>query len=181
MSLAVAPLLAVGCNSADSQERKQINLQQVTYAKNQPVPQFDWSLSRHIWVQFYDSQNREVTTFSYITGVTGGPPLFEAPAVGYALPRDTQLTNPKQVLSVGDKKTAEIDQSEPNGLFTSQNTDGTVIFVLNKNGTVSPVYTELKVTAFPFPVKWQSDEHHPNGHWVRVGEPSSSGELKTKR
>ena len=164
-----------GCQGADEWERKQVNEQQALYNKNQPIPRYDWSLSRHLWVQFYDAQNREVTTFSYITPLNGGAPVFECASLGYALPRDTQLTNPHQV-HYGEV----IDQAEPNGLFTGPNSDATIIFALNKNGSVSPVYTELKVTAFPFPVKWETDAEHPQGHWVRVGEKSNV-EIYTRR
>jgi len=171
-----------GCQGADEWERKQVNEQQALYNKNQPIPRYDWSLSRHLWVQFYDAQNREVTTFSYITPLNGGAPMFECASLGYALPRDTQLTNPHQIAWAGGASGnyGVIDQAEPNGLFTGPNSDATIIFAMNKNGTVSPVYTELKVTAFPFPVKWVRDTDYPQGHWVRVGE-SSNVELSTSK
>lgn len=171
-SLCLAAIL-VGCDeTADERERQQVNNQQDIYNQAQPIPRYDWSLARHLWIQFYDSQNKQVTTFSYITPITGGQDMFSCPSMGYAIPRDTQLTNPHQV-TYTNGGAGVIDQAEPNGLFTSPNTDATIIFCLNDNGTVAPVYTEMKVTGFPFPVKWEVDSNHPQGHWVRVGQASN--------
>jgi hypothetical protein len=168
--------LSTGCTStADRKESQIVNQQQATYNRNQPIPKYDWSLARHLWIQFYDAQNKAVTTFSFIQPITGGAPMFDCPAMGYALPRDTQLTNPLQVAKTlsGSSTGTSINQAEPSGLFTSPNTDATIVFCLNTNGTVSPVYTEQKVTAFPFPVKWIVEKDYPNGHWLRVGETSN--------
>jgi len=46
-----------------------------------------------------------------------------------------------------------IEQPEPNGLFSSKNTVGTWVLCTQSDGTVYPVYTELNVTAFPFPMQ----------------------------
>ncbi len=160
-----------GCTTnADTRERNKVSAQQDIYGANQPIPQYDWSLARHLWIQFYDAQNQEVTTFSYIRPMSGGNPVFDCASMGYALPRDTQLTNPVQKIPNSE---AVIEQAEPNGLFTSKNTDQTVIFCLNEDGTVSPVTTEEKVTAFPFPVKWEVTPDYPQGHFVRVGTDST--------
>ncbi len=169
-----AVFAAVGCDvGADQREQQQVNSQQDIYNKNQPVPRYDWSLPRHLWTKFYDAQNEAVTTFSYLTPITGGAPMFDCASQGYPLPRDTQLTNPHQLVWSGHAQgTGVIDQAEPNGLFSSTNTDATIVFCQVGNGTVAPVYTELKVTAFPFPVKWETDKDHPQGHWVRAGDSS---------
>ena len=42
-------------------------------------------------------------------------------------------------------------------------------FALNDDGIVAPVYTELKSTTFPFPVKWNKMEKK----FVRVSDSSS--------
>ncbi len=167
-----ALLLVTGCESADTRESRQVESQQSVYNAGQPIPRYDWSLSRHLWIKFYDAQNEQVTTFSYIQPITGGAPIFETPSMGFALPRDTQLTNPHQVVA-NYSGGPVIDQAEPNGLFTSPNTDATIIFAINDDGSVAPIYTEQKVTTFPFPVKWEKNELHPQGHFVRVGATSN--------
>lgn len=155
------------CQNADKREQYVVSGQQDLYAKNQPIPFFDWSLSRDLWNSFYVSQNKNITTYSVIQGINGDV-IFETPSVGYPLPRDTQLTNPLQVVG-GANTTGTIAQAEPNGLFTGTHTDATIIFALNSDATVSPVYTELKVTTFPFPVKWDS----VNKRFVRTTDKSN--------
>jgi hypothetical protein len=171
--LGVFVLTGSSCDDTDNQaskERNKVNEQQLVYSQNQPVPKYDFSLARHLWIQFYDSQNKQVTTYSYISGMNGGAPMFDCASMGFALPRDTQLTAPTAKVPDHD---AVVDQAEPNGLFTSKNTDSTIVFCLNKNGSVSPVYTEHKVDAFPFPVKWVTDADYPQGHFVRTDDSSS--------
>lgn len=171
IALAAVLVALSGCTTtADTKESDKVRVQQDIYASSQPIPQYDWSLARHLWVQFYDAQNQEITTFSYIRPMSGGNPVFDCASMGYALPRDTQLTNPVQKIPNTD---SVIVQAEPNGLFTSENTDQTVVFCLNEDGTVSPVTTEEKVTAFPFPVKWEVTPDYPQGHFVRVGTDST--------
>lgn len=162
---------------ADTKERRQVGDQQQVYNRAQPIPRYDWSLARQLWIEFYDAQNKQVTTFSSITAQTGGAPLFDCPSLGYAIPRDTQLTNPHQIAQY---RAEVIDQAEPNGLFTGPHSDATIMFCLNDSGTVAPVYTEQKVTSFPFPVEWKIDAAYPRGHWVRVGQASNI-ELSTVR
>lgn len=171
-SLIIGIAALSGCTEgADAAEERQVNEQQELYGDTQPIPRYDWSLARHLWVQFYDSQNTAVATFSYIRPNMGGAPSFECASMGYALPRDTQLSNPLQRGHNG----SVIEQAEPNGLFTSKNTAQTVIFCLNNDGTVAPVNTEEFVTAFPFPVKWEGpSQDYPDGRWIRDGDSNVS-------
>ncbi len=159
--------------SADNAERDMVRRQQVIYAQNQPIPKYDYSLARDLWIQFYDAQMSALSTFSFVQSISGGAPEFDCPSIGYSIARGTQLTNPLQDISQAAGSGVVIPQAEPNGLFSSPNTDGTIAFCNNGNGTVAPVYTEQKVTTFPFPVKWTKDELHPRGHWLRVGEESA--------
>ncbi len=115
-------------------------------------------------------------TWSYITTQNSPDVLFETPSQGYPIPVDTQLTNPLQP-AWHSVDSAVIEQAEPNGLFSSKNSDATYVMALNDDGTVSPIYTELKVTTFPFPVEWDSNLKR----WVRTeGKPTISINLTKK-
>ena len=61
-----------------------------------------------------------------------------------------------------------MEQAEPNGVYSSKNTDATYVLCVRDNGDVAPVYTEHKVTTFPFPV-----EVGPDGLIRDAGGPSS--------
>ena len=162
--LALAVLTAVGCgNESVKQESRAVAKQQDVYNKTQPAPFFQYSLARDLWVQFYKAQNQAVSTWTYVTDQFGTV-RFMTPSQGYPIPMDTQLTNPLQLIY--DSSGAVVEQPEPNGLFTSKNTDATIIMALNPDGTFSPVYTELKATAFPFPVHQEKDKFG-NIVWVR--------------
>lgn len=165
-----------GCIEEDATEEESsaVERQQVVYGKYQPVPFFEWSPQRQLWIDFYKAQNETAGTWSYISSWDGNV-KFETPSQGFPTPMDTQLTNPLQVEYNYKHGGYVVEQPEPNGLFTSKNTDGTIIMAANTDGTLSPIYTELKVTCFPFPVKLV------NGMWVRVPDAQPSIKLTPKK
>lgn len=148
----IAAFLLVGCSqSSIRQDTETVDRQQQVYAVNQPVPFFEWSQDRAVLIQIYTQKNEARTTWSVVASNGTGEPRFICPSIGYALPADTQLTNGLQVVYSSG---AVVEQAEPNGLYSSKNTDGTYVLCVRKNGDVVPVYTEMKVTTFPFPVRW---------------------------
>jgi len=169
----LALVVLAGCDSsANREEAVAVDRQQEVYRKSQPVPFFDYSLQRDLWIQFYVAQNANVATYSYITPQNTGQVLFETPSIGYPIPMDTQLTNPQARVPHLE---SVLPQAEPNGLYTSPNTDATIIMAANDDGTVSPIYTEMKVTTFPFEVKWDGTK------WVRVQGGKTNISLKVKK
>lgn len=186
--LALVAILAIimiaGCATEDKsvkKEQDQVSRQQLVYTDNQPAPWFDYSLQRDLWVQFYKAANESVSTWTYITDQFGNL-RFETPSQGYPIPYDTQLTNPwkttTQHIGNGNWIDGVVSQAEPNGLFTGQNTDATIVMATNDDGTLSPIYTELKTTAFPFPVRWDDKL----GRWIRIegGKPTITLTIKKK-
>lgn len=156
-------------DSSETFDRKVVDKQQRIYQDVQPVHIYDFSIPRDIYQQIYDiATTKAIATYTIVESITGVT-RYHGPSIGFALPADIQLTNPLQSLTeeIGDPV---IEQAEPNGLFSSKNTDGTwVLFVDLKTKEVYPVYTEHKVTTFPFIV--QKDA---NGEWVRAdGKPSN--------
>lgn len=169
--LALASFTLAGCKDANDNERDVVMQQQEVYTKSHPVPYFEWSLQRQLWVDFYRAQNSSVSTWSFITANGSGMVISESiPTQGFPIPADTQLTNPLQTVRNGYGSV--IEQPEPNGLFTSKNTDATILMALNNDGTVSPIYCEQKVVCFPYPVKVV------NGVFVRIQEAEPTIKLK---
>jgi hypothetical protein len=139
-------------NNIRKQEQSVVARQQSQYAKAQPIPFFDWSVDKDTLTQIYRLRNNANTTYSVVTTQGTGHVQWVCPSRGYPIPADTQLTNPEQAIGRGDTGLVNIPQAEPNGLYSSTNTDGTWVLCVRLDGSVAPVYTEQKVTAFSFEV-----------------------------
>lgn len=169
-------LCGSGCGQGgqEAKDREVVQNQQAHYAKGQPLPFFDFSIPRDILSQIYHVVTTESrSTYSVIESMTGET-RFHGPSIGYGIPADTQLTNPLQPQWT-QHGTVAIEQAEPNGLFSSKNTDGTWVLFVDANGDITPIYTEHKVTTFPFIVR--KDE---NGTWVRADDKKASFTIKLK-
>lgn len=157
---------------SQAQDQQRTEDQQAVYARNQPVPRFQFSQTRDTLIQLYQMENEARTTYTTFHSNGTGEVIFACPSRGYAVPADTQLTNPLQVIgcTTTNCPLTTIEQPEPNGVYSSKNTDGTYVLCVRADGKVTPVYTELKVTTFPYEV-----EYDPTTHQVRdVGKTSSS-------
>lgn len=148
-------VLLIGCDDAARlKERKDVEKQQNIYTTNQPPPFFQWSFERYLLDSVYRQRNEAVATYSIIIS-DFGKVLYETPSIGFPIPADTQLTNPLMLVS---GTSAVIEQPEPNGLYTSKNTNATFIMSVDVNtGNVEPIYSEPKVICFPFPVSVDKD------------------------
>jgi hypothetical protein len=146
------------CGCSSSQERKDqkaVDRQQAQYGKAQPIPTFDWSLERDLVIQLYRIRNQRVATHS-VWRSNYGTIEGDCPSMGYGIPYDTSLTNPKRGLRVceaGGCGLATVGQAEPNGIFASTNTSATWVMCIGAGGVVEPHYIESKVTVYPGPVK----------------------------
>jgi len=105
-----------------------------------------------------------------VTGVT----KFHGPSLGYGIPADVSRTNPLRP-AYNRISSPIIEQAEPNGLFSSKNTDGTWVLFLDADGDATPVYTEHKVSTFPYVMKKAAD-----GSWVRADDKKASMIVKIK-
>lgn len=150
IALALFGLAVAACNSgsANSNESQIVNKQQQIYANVQPVPLFDFSEQRNTLIQIYDAKNQARQTWAVIQSITGQF-VYACPSVGFPIPADTELTNPQ----AGVGSYYPLPQAEPDGLYTSTNTDATYVLCVRADGSVVPIYTEQKVTLFPFEVK----------------------------
>lgn len=154
-----------GNTTAVKNDSRTVDSQQKVYSRNQPIPFFDWSQDRDALIQIYVAKNEARTTYTVVTADGSGQVLFTCPSVGFAIPADTQLTNGLQALDYTGYPVVE--QAEPNGLYSSKNTDGTYVLCVREDGNITPVYTEAKVTTYPFPVRVE------NGQIVDAGGSSS--------
>lgn len=154
VTLAVAAGLMVSLTACkdnqDKKDQENAQRQQSTYAAGQPVPNFDWSLERHLTIQSYNLRNQKVSTHAVWRGMTS---VIEGdcPSMGFTLPYDTSLTNPLQRVT-GSHGAVAIEQAEPNGIFLSKNSEATWVFCINDYGSIDPVLVETKVTTYPYAV-----------------------------
>jgi len=155
----VAVALAFSACAPPPQQRRSEQLtvaqQQKRYEIAQPVPVFDASTERDIVTKLYRIRNEEVTTHSVwrsSMGVVEG----DCPSYGYGIPYDTSLTNPLKTSwrdGYQSIASAVTEQAEPNGLYSSKNTNATWVLCLGDSGALEPVYTESLLTVYPTPVK----------------------------
>lgn len=143
-----------GCqrDSAEQKDRRVVEKQQSHYASSQPVPFFDWSLERDFMIQLLKKRNESVRTWTVWRSDMG---MIEGhtESIGFPLPYDVQLTNP--LAREGTSASVVVEQAEPNGLFSSKNSNATwVRSVVRHNGKVIevPIYIEGKVTCYPYPI-----------------------------
>jgi len=156
--------------SSDSQDKAIVEIQQKHYLKIHPVPFYDYSIPRDILIQIYDVvTTRTYTTYTVIESITGKT-FFHGVSIGYGIPADTSLTNPLKIAAkYYQGGFAVTEQAEPNGLFSSKNTDGTWVLFVQSDGSITPIYTEHKVTTFPFAVEMNGD-----GSWIRADDKPSA-------
>lgn len=151
----VLTLAACGItNQSLTQDQNQTNSQLQTYQKVQPVPFYNWSEQRNTLIQIYNAKNEARNTWAVVESMTGVA-LWSCPSVGFPIPADTQLTNPDQIAATQMGSTyysGVVSQMEPDGLYSSTATDATYVLCVRPNGQIVPIYTEQKVSMFPFEV-----------------------------
>lgn len=141
---------------ADKADRLAVSAQQEQYQRTQPLPFYEYSNERDIYKQIYDARVENVITTHTVFRSNTGVILDDFPSLGFPIPYDVQLTNPLKVVDLGDHDGGvAIEQPEPSGLYSSKTTAATWALRVLKFGEttiVTPVYTEDKVSCYPFPV-----------------------------
>ena len=119
--------------------------------ENQPLPDLGgYSFERQIVIDTYSARNRIVATWSYLFTMQGA--IIEiCPSIGYPIPYTTQLTNPLKIDGNSYGYTS-IGNPEPNGLYTGT-TSATFVQCVQSDGSVTPVYIESEVLAFPYRIQ----------------------------
>ena len=139
--IALIMMFIMGCDEGqEGKDREIVDKQQAQYAKVQPLPFYDYSIPRDIVIQIYNVVTQESRNTYTIIETIMGETKHHGPSIGYGIPADVSLTNPiKPAYSRTHNSGEVIEQAEPNGLFSSKNTDGTWVLVLDANGDVTPV------------------------------------------
>lgn len=161
--LALVTALLVACDgTVDTQTSVFVDAQQEHYRHVQPLHYYDYSIPLDVLQQIYDITTTEaVATYSVAESVTGVT-KWRCPSIGYAIPADAQLTNPLRTMN-NYYQGAVVEQPEPNGVYSSKNTDGTWILCVGGDGIAYPYYSEHKVQVWPFPV-----EKDTEGEWHQI-------------
>lgn len=181
VALVVLGLVLVGCSPTTEsvkQDQQLTDRQLQQYQAVQPVPFFNWSMTRQVLIDVFQAQNSARQTWAVFMSYTGTA-LFSCESVGFPVPADTQLTNPDQIAIYNPNGTSYdgvVGQMEPNGTYSSSNTSATYVLCIH-NGKTTPVYWEPPVAAFPFEVKIVNgqivDAGGQNSIEVNVNQPSS--------
>lgn len=122
---------------------------------NQPVPDLGgYSFERQIVVETYRARNNTIATYSYMITMDGN--IIEiCPSIGYPIPYSTQMTNPQvptRNCVDGYCFDGVVSNPEPNGLYPPGDAAATLVQCVNPDGSVSPVYIEWYVLAFPYQI-----------------------------
>ncbi len=141
---------------------------------NQPIPDLGgYSFERQIVIDTYLARNNAIATYAYMITMDGK--IVEiCPSMGYPIPYSTQLTNPIALTynaTNGHNIEGAVSNPEPNGLYPPGDAAATLVQCVNNDGSVSPVYIEWYVLAFPFRI--QSD-YQIN----KIGESSFKVDIK---
>lgn len=96
--------------------------------------------------------NPNLVNYAYLFSEVSGKYIYFGKCVGYGIPYSTQFSNPQKLDDESQHGYLTLPQSEPNGLFMPQSSDGTWLMMLNpdKNNEPTPVYVEPKVIVSPF-------------------------------
>lgn len=143
-----------GCapSSANDLEQSQQQSGNIAIVQNQPVPDLGgYSFERQVLIDTYLARNNNISTFAYMFTMDGK--IVEiCPSMGYPIPYSTQLTAPEK-LAGWTNDTSVIPNAEPNGVYPPGDAAATLVQCVNSDGSVTPVYIEWYVLAFPYRIK----------------------------
>ena len=120
--------------------------------QNQPIPDLGgYSFERQIVIETYLARNNTIATYAYMISMDGK--IIEiCPSIGYPIPYSTQLTNPVRTMD-NYSQGSVIANAEPNGLYPPGDAAATLVQCVNPDGSVTPVYIEWYVLAFPYQIE----------------------------
>lgn len=166
----VLSLLLVACMpSVADVEQTQQQSGNMAIVNNQPIPDLGgYSFERQIVIETYLARNNTIATYAYMISMDGK--IIEiCPSIGYPIPYSTQLTNPEKI-EYNYSAPNVIPNAEPNSLYPPSDAAATLVQCVNPDGSVSPVYIEWYVLAFPYQIA-------SNVKLERIGEPSFKVDL----
>lgn len=178
-------LMVSGCSPVDNSNSNSKETDQQARAvssivDNQPIPDLGgYSFERQVVIETYIARNNTITTYSYLMTLNGQ--IIEiCPSIGYPIPYSTQLSAPEKLapnnlMTINGFSTSPensvIPQSEPNGLYPPDNAAATLVQCVQSDGSVSPVYIEQEVMAFPYRI-------NSDFQMTQIGDASFSVKVK---
>jgi len=169
--LMVFVLTSCGTDTSDieqGQQREAVN----SIITNQPIPNLGgYSFERQIVIETYLARNNIIATYAYMISMDGK--IIEiCPSIGYPIPYSTQLTNPERTMNDYIEGSV-IANAEPNGLYPPGDAAATLVQCVQSDGSVSPVYIEWYVLAFPYRIAsdFQLQKIGESTFTVPVGRP----------
>jgi hypothetical protein len=174
-AIVILSLILVACAmspSVNDIEQSQQKQGGVSIVQNQPIPDLGgYSLERQIVIETYLARNSTIATYSYM--ITYDGKIIEiCPSIAYPIPYSTRLTSPDKILGESYANSV-VSNAEPNSLYPPGDAAPTLVQCVNADGSVSPVYIEWYVLAFPFRI--ESD-----AQLKRIGEPSFTIDINKK-
>lgn len=134
-----------GCGSQQIESQQQ-EANQLALVENQPVPNLGgYSFERDVVIKTYLARNSTIATYTYTMTEIDGKIIEICASIGYPIPYATQLTNPVGYNGRGNP--------EPNGLYSPDSAEGTIVNCVNPDGTITPTYWEPRVFAMPYRIK----------------------------
>lgn len=161
--IVLVSMILAACAPAQSQsdiEEAQQSIAVQAITQNQPIPDLGgYSFERQIVIETYLARNNTIATYAYMFTMDGK--IIEICAsIGYPIPYSTQLTNPETLTynryqNGGTWNWIEgaISNPEPNGLYPPGDAAATLVQCVQPDGSVSPVYIEWYVLAFPYRIE----------------------------
>lgn len=157
----VASIFLGGCDEETTSVEKDktaTNAILKDYSQTQPIPTATWSRSRQTIIEVQKNKIHANATYTVERATGTGQILRIFPSIGYPIPADTQLTNPTQMFCrYASDDCVTVEQAEPDGTYTSKNTDATYVLELLPDGAPVLYYSEQKLTTFAYPVRKVDD------------------------
>lgn len=153
MLIGLSVISLIGCGEVTSQQKEQI-LQERTQNKSMVqsgIPSIKNFREKKVYKEIYELRDQDdLTTYTYIVAKQTGKLVFIGESVGFPIPYDTQYNNPSQ-LKGGTHEYTAYPQAEPSGLYSSKDTNGIWIMMVDKKTQKPrPVYFEEPVICSTF-------------------------------
>lgn len=153
LSVSVMLTALAGCSHYNSKMTKMQQSLTKTAGLKVGFPAVANFQQRRILKLVYEVSDKPTTTYTYIMDLYGKMHLL-CNSIGYAIPYDTQYTNPEQVKYASNNHPITVPSADPDGLYHAPNSKGSWVDCVNpKTKKEALVYVEQDVTTSPFKLR----------------------------
>jgi hypothetical protein len=173
----VVGLAACGGHSSTSGQKSE-NAQQSQDTTNlessQPLPTVYYSQERANLEDIELAEVNDVRTTSFVLGNNGDVLIYSCPSIGFGIPDSASLSNPEQVVGLGNYNAVTTGQMDPTGIYAPASSAGTWLICLTASGQPYINRFEPNVSTIGGPASWV--QAPKNGqHIVSTGAPTALG------